>query len=68
MYREITVNPEQNNKDGPIDRPCCSDPERIRTSNQQNRNLSFYPVELRGRNPELGGLGAAKIVFAHKVH
>lgn len=26
-----------------------SDPGGIRTPNQQNRNLSFYPVELRGR-------------------
>ena len=25
------------------------DPDRIRTCNQQNRNLPFYPVELRGR-------------------
>ena len=25
------------------------DPERIRTFNQQNRNLPFYPIELRGR-------------------
>ena len=27
---------------------AVSDPERVRTSNQQNRNLPFYPVELRG--------------------
>lgn len=25
------------------------DPGGIRTPNQQNRNLSFYPIELRGR-------------------
>lgn len=34
------------------------DPGRIRTSNQQNRNLSFYPIELRGRP-----LGAAAKVM-----
>ena len=26
------------------------DPEGTRTPNQQNRNLPFYPIELRGRN------------------
>ncbi len=26
------------------------DPEGIRTPNQQNRNLSFYPVELRSQD------------------
>jgi hypothetical protein len=32
---------------------CFGDPERIRTSNQQNRNLPFYPVELRSQKPKV---------------
>ena len=40
-----------------------SDPGGIRTPNQQNRNLSFYPIELRGRFATPSGEAAAKIAF-----
>lgn len=34
-----------------------SDPGRTRTFNQQNRNLSFYPIELRGQDVNAAGAG-----------
>lgn len=37
-----------------------SDPGRIRTCNQQNRNLSFYPIELRGLVPGRKALGVGE--------